>query len=84
MYSASAARTISVLRYLQSERIGAQVRHLADEFHRGFCVAIFKFAHRRAHAAQGLQAAIGADCFRSALRLTNFAQAAEPALLKTA
>ena len=62
MNTALATGAIPMLRNFQAKCIGAQVRDLAEEFNGGFRIAVFKFAHRGAHAAERLKLASRADC----------------------
>ena len=69
---------------IDSERVGTQVSNLTKKLDRSFRVTAFEFAVRGAHAAEGLQAAMGADSLPFAFGLANVLQLAVPALRKAA
>jgi hypothetical protein len=84
MDTAGATRAIAMRGDIDSERVGAQVSNLTKKLDRSFRVTAFEFAVRGTHAAEGLQAAMGADSLPFAFGLTNVLQFAVPAFRKAA
>ena len=72
-----------MLRNLEFECVGAEVRDLAKEFDGSFRVAAFQFAICGTHAAKGLELARRADGLASTRRLANILEPALPPVFKT-
>ena len=81
--AAVAAIAIAVRGDLQAERDGPEMRHLTKKIDGSFRIAALELAIRGAHAAEGLNAALGANCVARGFGAADL-QAAFPALLEGA
>src|SRR5271167_2725440 len=77
-----AARAISVLGHCETQRVSAEMRHLAEEFHGRFRVAVLQLAVCGTHAAQRLNLAAIANRGPRLLLCANLAQSPFPAFAK--
>src|ERR1700739_4594571 len=78
--STRATGTVTMCRNWQTERVGAEVRDLAEKIDRGFRVAAFQFAIGGAHAAQRSNPAIGANRLAGVFGMADFFHPAIPTL----